>query len=152
MDTSATADSTAPDWDSIYAVIQADYLGVRPVFEQGCYDCHSTRTDFPWYYKLPLVKGLIDGDIHEAREHLDFSDGFPFKGHANPADDLRGIALQLESGGMPPLLYRMMHWNAKPTAAERDSAIAWIGRSLRVLAAHGQYPYGRPDLVPAEDN
>jgi hypothetical protein len=147
------ADSAnANSWDSVYAEIQQGYLKIKPILEQGCYDCHSTQTDYPWYYKLPLIKGMIDSDIRKARKHLDFTDGFPFKGHANPADNLLGIRDELDEGEMPPFMYRMMHWSAKPSDAERDSVFTWIDRSLRLLAAHGQYPFGRKDLVPEVDD
>jgi hypothetical protein len=85
-------DSTvATNWDSLYAQIQQGYLQVKPIFEKGCYDCHSTQTDYPWYHKLPLIKGMIDSDIRHARKHIDLTNGFPFKGHSNPADNLLGI-------------------------------------------------------------
>lgn len=131
-----------------YAQIQSDYQAVKPLFERGCYDCHSANTCYPWYHKLPLVKGLIDSDISKARRNVDFTNGFPFKGHARPADDLLGIRGELIEGDMPPWNYNLMHWNAAPSDAERDTMITWIDNSLRLLAAHGQYPFDRTDLVP----
>src|SRR3989338_5754589 len=50
----------------------------RPIIEKKCFDCHSSQTKYPAYYKLPLVKWLIDSDISEAKEHLDFEKPFPF--------------------------------------------------------------------------
>jgi hypothetical protein len=147
-----TEDTVATNWDSVYAEIQREYVAVRPIFKEGCYDCHSTETVYPWYHKLPLIKGMIDSDIRKARKHLDFTNGFPFKGHTNQADNLLGIRDELEEGEMPPLLYRMMHWSAKPSDTQRDSIFAWIDQSLRLLAAHGKYPFGREDLVPTADD
>lgn len=131
-----------------YAKIQSEYQGVKHLFERGCYDCHSDQTKYPWYHKIPIIKGLIDSDIRKARKHVDFSSGFPFKGHARPADDLLDIRGELIDGDMPPWNYKLMHWGAAPSDAERDTIITWIDNSLRLLAAHGQYPFDRTDLVP----
>ncbi len=135
---------------SAYATINQEYQKVKPLFERGCFDCHSDKTVYPWYYKLPIIKGLIDGDIRKARKHVDFTYGFPFKGHARPADDLLDIRGELIEGDMPPWDYNLMHWSAGPSDAERDTIITWVDSSLRLLAAHGQYPFDRADLVPPE--
>ena len=133
----------AVNWDSVYAIAQQGYATVRPAFERGCYDCHSAQTHYPWYYKLPLVKSKIDGDIRQARRQVDFTDGFPFKSRGMPADALDAIRDEITSGDMPPWEYRLFHWDAKPAGAEADSVSAWIERSLALLAAHGQFPAGK---------
>jgi cytochrome c peroxidase len=76
------------------------------------------------------------------------SSGFPFGGHPRPADDLARMKGALEDHEMPPSEYRLMHWSANPSAAERDSVISWIDESLRLLAAHGQYPFGLASEAP----
>jgi hypothetical protein len=146
----ATPALVETNWDSVYATIQERFTEVEPTVKFGCYDCHSSQTRYPWYHKLPIIKGWIDGHTREARKHLDFSDGFPFKGHTRAADNLLAMRNEILEGHMPPLYYRVMHWEAKPTGALRDSLVAWIDTSLRTLAAHGQYPLNRPDLVPQE--
>jgi len=147
--TSMSPDSSeALNWDSVYAGIQAGFVKLRPIFQKGCFDCHSDQTHYPWYHNLPGIKGMIDKDIRVARKRLDMSSGFPFGGHPRPADDLSRIRGELEEHDMPPWEYRLMHWSANPSAAERDSAISWIDASLKLLAAHGQYPFGLPSEAP----
>jgi hypothetical protein len=141
----ATDTNGTPKWDSIYAGIQVGFQALRPTFQKGCFDCHTDQTHYPWYHHLPLVRGMIDKDIRVARKRLNMSVGFPFSIHGQPADDLSRIRDELEQHDMPPWEYRLMHWDANPTAAERDSVIAWIDRSLAILAAHGQYPFDQPD-------
>lgn len=136
--------SQAVALDSIYAIIQSEFIVLEPTFKKGCFDCHTNRTEFPWYYKLPLVKGMIDDDITEAKEHMDMSNGFPFGGHGKPVDDLVAVRQVVENGEMPPLEYRFMHWSAKPSDDESDSIIAWIERSLESLASI--------DIHPTESN
>jgi len=126
--------------DSVFATIQAGFVALEPIFKKGCFDCHTDQTDYPWYYKLPLVQGMIDDDTRQAKKHVDMSNGFPFAGHGNPADDLAAIRSEVVEGDMPPWNYRLMHWSAKPSEVERDSIVDWTKRGLESLATVGIHP------------
>lgn len=147
-----TAPQTAPakaNLDSAYTIITAGYERLKPVFEDGCFDCHSDKTDFPWYHSLPIIEDWMSGHVKEARQHLDFSNGFPFGGHGRQADNLYAIKEEaVVEGDMPLWQYRLMHWGAAPNREEKDSIAAWVDRSLILLAAHGQYPFNNPENVP----
>jgi hypothetical protein len=141
----ATSDSTVSDsanivMDSVYASINTGFEQLHYIFKKGCFDCHTDRTVYPWYYKLPIIHGIIDNDVRGAKRHVDMSNGFPFGGHHRPADQLAGIREELKDDDMPPELYRLGHWSATPNAAERDSIYAWVDSSLSLLAAHGIKP------------
>ena len=136
--------------DSAYRQIAVEFEGVKHIFKTGCFDCHSDQTDFPWYHSLPIIKGWLDEHVAEAREELDFSQGFPFPGRRRQADNLFKIKGELEEGAMPLWSYRIMHWGAAPNAEEKDSIYAWVDRSLILLASHGQYPLNKPENVPVK--
>lgn len=140
----------SPEIAAAYSEIAVGYERLKPVFRDGCFDCHSDQTDYPWYHSLPWIKDWMDGHVAEARDELDFSPGFPFGGHHSKrqADNLYKIKHELEEGAMPLKSYRFMHWGAAPNAEEKDSIYAWVDRSLILLASHGQYPFNRPDRVP----
>ena len=80
--------------DSLYAVVQQEFVKLEPIWQKACYDCHTDKTDYPWYYKLPFVKGMIDKDIEEARAELDMSKGFPFISQRKPVDDIRKLGAE----------------------------------------------------------
>jgi len=130
--------------DSVYTSIAGTYRGIEPILRRGCYDCHSGQTRFPWYHKIPGIRGMIDQDIAGARKHVDMDKGFPFGGRHTPQDQLRGIREEIAEGGMPPFSYRLMHWGAKPSDAARDSVFAWIDSSLaaiqQTMSAFGVVP------------
>lgn len=126
--------------DSIFGIIQEGFARLEPTFKKGCFDCHTTNTVYPWYYKLPIVKGILDDHIKDGLKHLDMTDGFPFKGHGAPADDLEAIREEVLEGEMPLLSYRMLHWSAKPSDNEIDSIATWVDRSLASLATIGEVP------------
>jgi hypothetical protein len=119
--------------DSINAVINAMFEKVKPAFEHGCYDCHSDQTDYPWYHNIPGVKQLIESDIEEGREHLDFSGGFPFKTKHRQTAILMDIKEEIEEGEMPPFLYRTMHWGRLIEDERRDSVFSFIDSALTLL-------------------
>jgi hypothetical protein len=119
--------------DSLYEEIAESYTSVEPMLKKSCYDCHSDQTNFPWYHSLPIVKQLIDTDITEAQEHLDFSEGFPFGGHATQENQLREIREEVEHGGMPPASYRFMHWGRLIENEKQDTLFQWIDSSLSAI-------------------
>jgi hypothetical protein len=106
---------------------------IRPIFEKKCFDCHSSQVRYPWYYKLPLIKQLIDHDIAEGREHLDMTEGFPFKSHETPEADLREIAETTRDQSMPPFLYLLMHTDSHLSAEEQRVILEWVETSLSQL-------------------
>jgi hypothetical protein len=126
--------------DSLYVAINIGFQALKPAFEHGCYDCHSKFTQFPWYYKLPIIKGLIDSDIRKARRQVDFSDGFPFAGKGSQADMLKGMLDEIQSGDMPPFTFRMVHWGRQIQDTSKESVVRWIFSSLALLARVGMLP------------
>jgi hypothetical protein len=79
---------------------------VKPIFMSSCFDCHSQSPQLPWYYNVPLVHSLLESDMKEAKEHLDFTNDFPFAGHGTPKEDLEAIANSIRDKSMPPFRYR----------------------------------------------
>ena len=114
--------------------INSAYLKtVKPVFLKKCFDCHSTKTTYPWYHSLPVVKWLIADDIKEAKKHMDMSSDFPFRGHGNPLDDLNALAEAIDQNSMPPIRYKALHWNSSLNGQERELIRIWIKESQELL-------------------
>ena len=106
---------------------------VKPIFEKKCFDCHGTIIDFPWYYKVPGIKQLMDLDIKEAKEHLNMTNDFPFGGHGTPASDLESIKKSIENGTMPIFMYRLTHPDSKLTKPEQEVVFQWIDEAIKNL-------------------
>lgn len=120
--------------DEVLKKINAEYISdVKPIFQKSCFDCHSSSTNYPWYAKLPGAKQLIEKDIRESKEHLDFSNDFPFGGHGEPSEDLVAIRKSIEEGSMPPFRYRILHPGSKLTEDEVKTVKAWIENSEAAL-------------------
>ena len=106
---------------------------VKPIFQQKCMDCHSDQTKYPWYYRIPGLKQLLDKDIREGLEHLDISNDFPFGGHGSPQEDLEGIREVVENNSMPIFRYQVMHWKSRLTEEEKRTILNWVDRSEAIL-------------------
>ena len=137
-DKQETVDSTLSDSsqiikDSVYAAINENYQTVRYIFKNSCFDCHTDSTKYPWYHVLPLIGGMIDDDIEEAKTHLDMSDDFPFGGHATQIDQLTEIREDIKEGKMPILSYRLTHWGLLIEGEKQDSVFLWIDESIKML-------------------
>lgn len=120
--------------ESALKQIGVDYeKKIAPFFKKSCFDCHSSQTNYPWYYKFPIVKQIIDSDIKEGRSHLDFSQGFPFKSHDSPKNDLKSIKKSISEKKMPPQKYLLLHKGAKLSQNEIDIIFDWVTKSLGAL-------------------
>lgn len=108
---------------------------VKPILEKKCFDCHSQNPKLPWYYQFPGAKQLIDADIAEAKDHIDFSNDFPFKGHGNTKEDLEAIKDDLEQNSMPPFRYLILHRETKLTPEENRIILNWVQKSQEILKA-----------------
>lgn len=114
----------------IFERINSDYVKtVRPVFETKCFACHAQGMTLPWYSKVPLIKGMIEYDVAEAKKHLDMTNDFPFKGHGGPEEDLEVIQETLKKADMPPLRYRMIHRSSALNAQELKTVQDWIDKA-----------------------
>lgn len=123
-----------PGAQQIFQRINEAYIQrVKPIFMQKCFDCHSDKTVYPGYYKIPGVKQYIDSDIREGREHLDFSKDYPFVSHASPIEDLDAIRKELDEGEMPPFVYRLVHRDAAVMDDEKRLIYDWVDWSKTQL-------------------
>lgn len=97
-----------PPWDS---------ARTRELAERACFDCHSNETRWPWYSHVAPISWLVQRDVDEGREHMDFSTWDRSHGHAREA------AEEVSSGEMPLWFYLPLHPAARLTAAETDELV-----------------------------
>lgn len=118
----------------VYEKIDGAYqVQVKPIFQKKCMNCHSSKTEFPFYYNWPIARNMIDKDLVEAKEHINLDKGFPFGGHGTPKEDLEAIEASLKEESMPPLRYRIMHWNSTLSKSEKDRVLEWVKDSKSML-------------------
>ena len=94
------------------------------VIRRACYDCHSNQTAWPWYSSVAPVSWLLQRDVNEGRQHLNFSEWDRPQRHA------KDVAYQVKAGEMPPWFYLPMHPMAKLSDAEKEALMAGAEKSL----------------------
>jgi cytochrome c len=91
--------------------------GVRTIPVEKCVDCHSNRAQAPFYGHFAPVSWLMERDIVEARKTMNLS-----LWDAYSADRQQTLAAKMvqetKSYEMPPVQYRMIHWNARIADAD----------------------------------
>lgn len=125
--------SSAPSAEVLKKINDLYQAEVKTIFSNKCLSCHGINIDKPWYYVLPGAKQLIDYDMLEAKKHMDMTNDFPFAGHGTPKDDLDALKRTIRKGSMPPLRYKLLHWNSNITNSEKAIIIKWINESLDIL-------------------
>ncbi|HSS98135.1 MAG TPA: heme-binding domain-containing protein [Terriglobales bacterium] len=98
---------------------------VRQIVVSKCADCHSNATRWPVYSRFAPASWLVERDIMEAREHMNFSLWQEYDKDMQ-IDLLARGATEVRKGDMPPKQYTLMHPEARFTDAERTLLINWM--------------------------
>ncbi|WP_411277104.1 heme-binding domain-containing protein [Gaiella sp.] len=98
----------------------------RTLASNGCMDCHSNLTTWPWYTSIAPVSWLTSRDVEEGRAKLNFSEW-----QQAQEVDLQEVIDVIREKEMPPLQYRAMHSEARLTATERQQLEAGLVASWK---------------------
>jgi cytochrome c len=82
-----------------------------------CADCHSSETRWPIYSRIAPGSWLIERDIAKARKKMDLSRWEEIPPEQQQVLQAK-IVQEVKSGGMPPLQYLALHWDAKISSAD----------------------------------
>lgn len=107
---------------------------VRSTIEAKCADCHSSRTDWPIYSRLAPASWLLERDVHDAREVLNFSRWSAISARDQIAA-LTRIAAEVRSGQMPPRTYAFMHPSHRLTISDKQQIADWARAERKRLRA-----------------
>jgi cytochrome c len=99
----------------------------KNVLVTKCADCHSSETRWPIYSRIAPGSWLIERDIVEARKKMDLSRWQEIPPEQQQVLQAK-IVQEVKSGGMPPLQYLALHWDAKITSAD-SLAISTLSQS-----------------------
>jgi hypothetical protein len=97
---------------------------IRALLERSCYDCHSRETRWPWYGYVAPVSWQLARDVHEAREHLDFTawDTYSEKKRRKLVGE---VWEEVEEGEMPLWFYLPLHPEARLSPADLERLREW---------------------------
>ena len=94
---------------------------VASILERSCNDCHSNRTEWPWYSHVAPVSWFVVDHVEEGRRDMNFSD-WP---QSESAELLKSICHEVKSGAMPLGSYTLLHADARLSHADVLTLCAW---------------------------
>ena len=110
--------------------INGEYLStIKPIFAVKCLMCHGVPDKVPLYAKIPPASLLVRGDMKEAKEDINMSWDFPFVDSKGPKHTFKQLREVVEENEMPPLDYKIMHWQSGLTAPEKEKILNWVRSS-----------------------
>ncbi|TLN22725.1 hypothetical protein FDZ74_04290, partial [bacterium] len=74
--------------------------------KRACYDCHSNETTWPWYSNVAPMSWLIQHDVDEGRQRLNFSEWGVSSGTGEGGGEIGEV---VQGGEMPPAQYLILH-------------------------------------------
>ncbi len=104
-----------PTWDSPQT---------RALAARACLDCHSNQTVWPWYSNIAPVSWLVQHDVDEARQRLNFSEWGTRRQESHEIPEV------IQSGEMPPIQFLLLHPEARLTQTEKQELIQGFQATL----------------------
>jgi len=106
---------------------------VGRVLERSCYDCHSNRTQWPWYSYVAPASWFVVRHVRDAREDLNLTE-WPLMDIDGQLFFLGEMRKQIAADKMPLYSYRLLHWGARLSNADRTLLLAWIDEEIGLLS------------------
>jgi hypothetical protein len=99
---------------------------VHAILDRSCADCHSDRTNWPWYSHVAPVSWIISKHVTEARQMLDFSEWT-----ARPVTPVERLLIcnAVSNGRMPLPAYTAVHQDAKLSKLDVKTLCDWAAAS-----------------------
>ncbi|MFN3380758.1 MAG: heme-binding domain-containing protein [Runella zeae] len=129
------SDDRTYDVSTKYAVPE----DVKQILAVACNDCHSNKTEYPWYANIQPVAWFLDHHVTDGKRHLNFSN-FTSRSVAYQNHKFEETIEMLKEGEMPLASYTYLglHAGANLTEPQKQSLINWAQANMDSLKA--QYP------------
>jgi len=98
---------------------------VHSILKQSCYDCHSNKTEYPWYANVQPIGWWIQySHVNDGKRHLNFSEYASYS-EKKAKHKFEEIADEVRGGGMPLGTYTFLHHDAVLSAAQTKALVDW---------------------------
>jgi hypothetical protein len=120
---------------------------VVSIMKVACNDCHTNKTEYPWYSKIQPIAWWLNHHVEEGKHHLNLSTFMNLK-VAFQNHKLEEIVEQVEKKEMPlsSYTYLGLHSGANLTEAQRTTIVTWAKAQIDTLKAH--YPADSLKMPP----
>ena len=109
---------------------------VLDILKGSCYDCHSNKTEYPWYSYIQPVSWWINDHVIAGIRHLNYSD-FTKLPIANQVRKLEETIEQIDKNEMPLTSYTYLglHKEANLTDDQKQLIIDWARAQIDMIKA-----------------
>lgn len=107
---------------------------IQTILRNACYDCHSNKTNYPFYANIQPAGWLMAYHIKKAKNMLNFSE-FGTYSQRRQSSKLDDIDNSIKDEIMPLKSYRIMHKPARLSKDEKSLLIDWTEQSISRMPA-----------------
>jgi len=109
---------------------------IQYILDVSCMDCHSNKTQYPWYSNVQPVAWWLNDHVKHGKGHLNFSD-FTNLPLAIQNHKFEEIVEMVEEKQMPipSYTYFGLHPEANLTQEQQDKVVAWAKAQMSYLKA-----------------
>lgn len=97
---------------------------MQTTLQTACFDCHSNNTKYPWYTNIQPVGWWMQKHVNDGKRHLNFSEFLSYD-PKKANHKMEEVAETVDEGSMPLDSYLWIHKDAKLSAEQKDSVMAW---------------------------
>lgn len=97
---------------------------VDQILVKACNDCHSNKTEYPWYAEVQPVAWWLDDHVKDGKKHLNFNEFASYR-LAKQYHKLEEVIDEVKEGEMPLESYTVVHRNANLTMEEKNILVNW---------------------------
>lgn len=106
---------------------------VERILTRGCNDCHTNKTNYPWYSQIAPASLFLASHIDDGRRHLNFSVWNTYETNRKRRK-LDQICEQVSGKEMPLASYLWIHWNAELSDGDIKTLCDWTDKEKERLA------------------
>jgi len=117
--------SPAPTPGMDFLAIKNTPESTANLIRNGCYDCHSNESKYPWYSNVQPIAWFLKDHIDEGRKKLNFSTFATYE-PKRQAHKLFEAVEMVENGEMPLDSYVLGHPEADFTDAQKQELIKYF--------------------------
>ncbi|MDN3724911.1 heme-binding domain-containing protein [Aequorivita sp. SDUM287046] len=97
---------------------------VAAILRENCYDCHSDRTQYPWYAEIAPFSLWLNDHIEAGKSHFNVSEWNKYS-VTKKEHKLEALVEMIENEKMPLKSYAIIHGNLSQN--ERKILLQWAG-------------------------
>lgn len=110
---------------------------VKFIFNKACADCHSNKTNYPWYASIQPVAFWLQDHVNDGKRHFNLNEFASYK-IGKQYKKMEECVDEIKEGEMPLSSYTLIHKEAKLTEAEKNTLLQWCQNIMDTIKA--KYP------------